>query len=161
MALPQPRTPRHETGHGDGTVVVGVDGGPSGRAALDVAASDASDTGADVVAVHVRRRMTTGECFALTAGMLCAYAGEWRDDVELQAWLDCVQHLEAHGVRWQFQAVTGDPVRALCQAADGVGATAVYAGIRERGPLAAHLHRCPARDLQQASPVRTRLAHYT
>jgi nucleotide-binding universal stress UspA family protein len=161
MALPQPRTPRRTTDHGDGSVVVGVDGGPSGRAALDVAADDVADTGADVVAVHVRRRMTTGECFAMTAGMLCAYAGEWRDDVELQAWLDCVQHLETKGVRWRFQAVTGDPVRALRVAADSLGAGAVYAGIRDRGPLAAHLHRCPARDLVHSSPDLIRLARYT
>lgn len=161
MALPQPRTPRRPAGHGDGVVVVGVDGGPSGRAALDVAAADAAEAGADVVAVHVRRRMTTGECFAMTAGMLCAYAGEWRDDVELQAWLDCVQHLETLGVTWRFQAVSGDPVRALRLAADGIGAGAVYAGIRERGTLAAHLHRCPARDLMHDKPNLVRLARYT
>ncbi|HEY0814603.1 MAG TPA: universal stress protein [Pseudonocardia sp.] len=131
-------------------VVVAVDGSPTGRAVLACAMAFADTVCAPVVAIHVRMRPTMIECL----GMGSIYVDsdrlpDWRDELELDAWLDCVSVLGPTPVNWRFVAAQGDVVRTIKQFSEQVGATAVFLGTRAQGHSS--LHRCPARALARVS----------
>ena len=138
-------------------VLVGVDGGPAGRAALLAASQQAERNDMTVVALHVRRGLTPvealGSAFA-GAGGTCWL--DYRDDSELAAWLDCVQALEAAGIRWQFLVREGDPAVRLSQTADEIDADSICLATKPRPWWARGFHHCPARALasQHDRPVR-------
>jgi nucleotide-binding universal stress UspA family protein len=143
--------PRH------GVVLVGVDGTDSGRAALRTAASEAASEGLRLVALHVRR---TPRPLELMAWETYPLAAEWRDELELEAWLQCTLLLADLPLEWEYAVVDGDPAHALRSCADDREAHAVYVGSRIRTRWAARLHRCPALELSRRWPCRVRVVRF-
>ncbi|MEV5410170.1 universal stress protein [Thermopolyspora sp. NPDC052614] len=156
--ISKPRPISGDTGssYADGTVVVGVDGTSSGLAALTEAVADAVETHARVVCVHVRAEPMFAEMMVMMAPYAAAIANEWRDALELEAWLQCAQVVEPHGLKWDFQVSLGRPAEALDEIAAARHASAIYVGARRRGGWARRLHRCPALELARSChcPVR-------
>lgn len=142
-------------------VLVGVDGGPAGRAALAAAAVDAAIRDLTVVALHVRRGLSPvealGSAFAGTGGPCWL---DCRDDGELTAWLDCVQALETSGVRWRFLVRDGDPALQLREAADEIDAGSICLASRPRPWWARGFHHCPARALASLHDRPVRVVSY-
>ena len=142
---------RHEDAHSAvPPVVVAVDGSPVGRDVLASAVAFAAAVSAPVIAIHVRLRPTMIECL----GMGSIYVDsdrlpDWRDELELDAWLDCVSVLGPTTVDWRFVAAQGDVVRSIKPFSEQVGAGAVFLGTRAQGHSS--LHRCPARALAKVS----------
>src|SRR5437588_5654514 len=129
--------------HG-GVVLAGVDGTDSGRAALRTAAGEAVSAGVRLVALHVRRSPRPLE---LMAWETYPIAEQWRDELELEAWLQCTLLLADLPVEWEYAVVDGEPAQALRSFADDRSARSVYVGSRIRTRWAARLHRCPALEL--------------
>jgi nucleotide-binding universal stress UspA family protein len=142
---------------GGGVVLAGVDGTDSGRAALQTAAAEAVSAGLRLVALHVRRSPRPLE---LMAWETYPMAEQWRDELELDAWLQCTLVLADLPVEWEYAVVDGDPAQALRSYADKRSACAVYVGSRIRTRWAARLHRCPAVELQRRSPCRVRVVRF-
>jgi nucleotide-binding universal stress UspA family protein len=140
-----------------GVVVAGVDGTDSGRAALQTAAGEAAAAGLRLVALHVRRPPGPLE---LMAWETYPMAEQWRDELELEAWLQCTFVLADLPVEWEYVVVDGDPAHALRTCAAERSAHAVYVGSRIRTRWAARLHRCPALELQRRSPCRVRVVRF-
>lgn len=152
------------TTHGESvpaTVLVGVDGGPAGRAALAAALSDTGPRPVEVLALHVRRGLSPvealGSAFAGTCG---AWWLDCRDDTELSAWLDCVQLVETAGVAWRFLVREGDPALRLAEAAAEYEVGSIYLATRPRPWWARGFHHCPARVLARHSSPPLRLVSY-
>ncbi|MCW2862278.1 MAG: universal stress protein [Actinoallomurus sp.] len=142
---------------GGGVVLAGVDGTDSGRAALQNAAGEAVSAGLRLVALHVRRSPRPLE---LMAWETYPIAEQWRDELELEAWLQCTLVLADLRVEWEYAVVDGDPAQALCSYAADRSACAVYVGSRIRTRWAARLHRCPAFELQRRSSCRVRVVRF-
>jgi nucleotide-binding universal stress UspA family protein len=140
-----------------GVVLAGVDGTDSGRAALRAAADEAVSGGLRVVALHVRRAPRPLE---LMAWETYPFAEQWRDELELEAWLQCTLLLTELPVEWEYAVVDGDPAQALRSCAAARSACAVYVGSRIRTRWAARLHRCPALELERRSPCRVRVIRF-
>lgn len=142
-------------------VLVGVDGGPAGRAALAAVGHEARARQLDVIALHVRPGMTPvealGSAFTGASGMCWL---DCRDHAELNAWLDCVQWLEPQGLRWQFQVREGDPAIRLEEAAGQLRVRSIYLAARERTWWARQLHHCPARALARHHERTVHLVNY-
>lgn len=130
--------------------VVGVDGSASGRHALDVAAADAAQAGADLVAVHVRTRHTVAESLLRASSYLAVALAEgedWRDELERDARSDCTAILGPTSLRWRCVVLDGDLVTELHRLAVGAHAARIYVGARTRGTWRTSLHHCPALTL--------------
>jgi nucleotide-binding universal stress UspA family protein len=140
-----------------GVVLAGVDGGDSGRAALRAAADAATSSGLRLVALHVRRSPGPLE---LMAWETYPIAEQWRDELELEAWLQCTLLLAGLPVAWEYAVEDGDPAQALHAQAERRSAGAVYVGSRIRTGWSARLHRCPALELQRRSPCRVRVVRF-
>jgi len=141
--------PLHDANGAMPPVVVAVDGSPVGRDVLATAARFAATCSAPVIAVHVRTRPSMMEYL----GMGSIYAGvarlpDWRDELELDAWLDCVSVLGPTTLNWRFALVHGDVATAIKMFSEQAGAVAVFLGTRTQAHP--HLHRCPARALARA-----------
>ncbi|GAA4604251.1 hypothetical protein GCM10023195_14420 [Actinoallomurus liliacearum] len=143
---------------GGETVLVGVDGGDSGRAALRAAAAHAAEGGVRLRAVHVRPGPLPGECFGWPAMDL--YDTSWRDALELDAWLCCTLLLGGRSLEWEFVVTEGRPAEALRERALLDTACAVYVGARVRSRWAARLHRCTAMDLARDCPCPVRVINF-
>jgi nucleotide-binding universal stress UspA family protein len=141
----------------DGVVLAGVDGTDSGRAALRTAAAEAAAGGLRLVALHVRR---TPRPLELMAWETYPLAEQWRDELELEAWLQCTLLLADLPVEWEYAVVDGEPAQALRSYADDRAAHAVYVGSRVRTRWAARLHRCPALELSRRWPCRVRVVRF-
>jgi hypothetical protein len=131
-------------------VVVAVDGSPVGRDVLASAAAFAAATSAPVIALHVRTRPSLMEYLGM--GSVCVDAvrfPDWRDELELDAWLDCVSVLGPTALHWRFVLANGDVAAAIKRFSEQAGAAAVFLGTRDQAH--SHLHRCPARALARAS----------
>jgi nucleotide-binding universal stress UspA family protein len=140
-----------------GVVLAGVDGTDSGRAALETAAAEAVSGGLRLVALHVRRSPRPLELMAWETYPL---AEEWRDELELEAWLQCTLVLAGLPLEWEYAVVDGEPARALRAYAENRSAEAVFVGARIRTGWAARLHRCPALELQRHAPCRVRVVRF-
>lgn len=142
------------------TVVVGVDGTWSGRAALQAAATYAARHGTTLRAVHVRRGPLPGECLGWGADLFDPYLFDpsWRDALELEAWLGCTLVLDDLMLEWEFVVAEGRPAEALREHAHG--ACAVYVGARIRSRWAARLHRCTAMELTRRCPCPVRVIRF-
>ncbi len=140
-----------------GVVVAGVDGTESGREALRAAAHEASAGDALLVALHVRRGPLPMEYLAWETQ---AYASQWRDELELEAWLQCTVLLADLEVRWKYVVADGDPAEALGSCALDHAAGAVYVGARIRTRWSARLHRCPAVALERHCPSPVRVVRF-
>jgi nucleotide-binding universal stress UspA family protein len=138
-------------------VLAGVDGTDSGRAALQTAAGEAVSCGLPLVALHVRRSPRPLELMAWETYPL---AEQWRDELELDAWLQCTLLLAELPLEWEYVVVDGDPAQALRSYATDRSAQAVYVGSRIRTRWSARLHRCPALDLQRRSPCAVRVVRF-
>lgn len=142
--------------HGE-VVLAGVDGTDSGRAALRTAAGEAVATGLRLVALHVRRSPRPLELMAWETYPL---AEQWRDELELEAWLQCTLLLADLPVEWEYAVVDGEPAHELRAYAAERSARAVFVGSRIRTRWAARLHRCPALELSRRSPCRVRVVRF-
>jgi hypothetical protein len=141
--------PLHDADSTVPPVVVAVDGSPVGRDVLASAAVFAAAVSAPVITIHVRTRPTMIECLGMGSVYVdAARLPDWRDEVELDAWLDCVSVLGPTTLNWRFVLAHGDVVRAIRQFSEQAGAIAVFLGTRAH---AHSLHRCPARALARAS----------
>lgn len=140
-----------------GVVLAGVDGTDSGRAALQTAAAEAAVSGQRLVALHVRR---TPRPLELMAWETYPLAEQWRDELELEAWLQCTILLADLPVEWEYAVVDGDPAQALRTYAAERAARVVYVGSRIRTRWAARLHRCPALELQRRCPQTVRVVRF-
>jgi nucleotide-binding universal stress UspA family protein len=140
-----------------GVVLAGVDGTDSGRAALLSAAEEALSGALRLVALHVRRSPRPLELMAWETYPL---AEQWRDELELEAWLQCTLLLADLPVEWEYAVVDGDPAQALHSYAEDRSACAVFVGSRIRTRWAARLHRCPALELERRSPCRVRVVRF-
>jgi nucleotide-binding universal stress UspA family protein len=138
-------------------VVAGMDGTDSGRAALRAAARGAVAAGARLIVLHVRPGPLPMEHLALEAQSL---GGQWRDELELEAWAQSAVVLGEFDVDWEFVVRDGDPVRAIGSVARSRSARAVYAGARIRTGWSARLHRCPATGLQRSCPCPVRVVRF-
>lgn len=138
-------------------VLAGVDGTDSGRAALRNAAAEAMSAGLRLVALHVRRSPRPLE---LMAWETYPIAEQWRDELELEAWLQCTILLAELPVEWEYAVVDGEPAQALRSFADERSARSVYVGSRIRTRWAARLHRCPAVELSRRSPCQVRVVRF-
>jgi len=138
-------------------VLAGVDGTDSGRAALQTAAGEAVSCGLPLVALHVRRSPRPLELMAWETYPL---AEQWRDELELEAWLQCTLLLAELPLEWEYAVALGDPAHVLRSYATDRSARAVYVGSRIRTRWAARLHRCPALDLQRRSPCAVRVVRF-
>jgi nucleotide-binding universal stress UspA family protein len=143
-----------ETGE---VVVAGVDGTDSGAAALRAAACEAAAVDSRLIALHVRRTPSPWEYLAWEAQ---SFGAQWRDELELEAWLQCAVLLGELGVEWDYVVTDGDPVRALGSCAIARSAGAVYVGARIRSRWAARLHRCPALELAERCPCPVRVVRF-
>jgi nucleotide-binding universal stress UspA family protein len=141
----------------DGVVLVGVDGTDSGRVALQTAAAEAAAGGLRLVALHVRRSPRPLE---LMAWETYPVAEQWRDELELEAWLQCTLLLADLPVEWEYAVVDGEPAQELRSYADDRAAHAVFVGSRIRTRWAARLHRCPALELSRRWPCRVRVVRF-
>ncbi len=152
--------PLHEANSAVPPVVVAVDGSPVGRDVLATAARFAAATSAPVIAVHVRTRPTLIEYLGM--GSVCADAGrlpDWRDELELEAWLDCVSVLGPTAPSWRFVLAHGDVATAIKRFSEQAGAAAVFLGTRSQAH--SHLHRCPARALARFSGSTVHLVEHS
>ncbi len=140
-----------------GVVVAGVDGTESGREALRAAAHEAAGNDALLVALHVRRGPLPMEYLAWESQ---AYSVQWRDELELEAWLHCTVLLADMGVDWEYVVADGDPAEAIGTCAAARSAGAVYVGARIRTRWAARLHRCPAVLLERRCPCAVRVVRF-
>ncbi|GLY81933.1 universal stress protein [Actinoallomurus iriomotensis] len=140
-----------------GVVLAGVDGTDSGRVALQTAAAEAVSGGLRLVALHVRRSPRPLELMAWEAYPL---AEQWRDELELEAWLQCALLLADLPLEWEYAVVDGEPAQALRSYAADRAACALFVGSRIRRGWAARLHRCPALDLERRSPCRVRVVRF-
>jgi nucleotide-binding universal stress UspA family protein len=140
-----------------GVLLAGVDGTDSGRMALRTAAHEAVSSGLRLVALHVRRSPRPLELMAWETYPL---AEQWRDELELEAWLQCTLLLAELPVEWEYAVVDGDPAQALRSYATERSAQAVFVGSRIRTRWAARLHRCPALDLKRRSPCQVRVVRF-
>lgn len=140
-----------------GVVLAGVDGTGSGRAALRTAAAEAVSCDLRLVALHVRRSPRPLELMAWETYPL---AEHWRDELELEAWLQCTLLLSELPVDWEYMVVDGDPAPALRAYAAARTTHAVYVGSRIRTGWAARLHRCPALELARRSPCQVRVVRF-
>jgi nucleotide-binding universal stress UspA family protein len=138
-------------------VLAGVDGTDSGRAALLAAAGEAAADGSRLVALHVRRSPLPMEYLAWEAH---AFGAQWRDELELEAWLQCTVILGDLALDWEYAVADGSPVQALCSCALARSARAVYVGARIRSGWGARLHRCPADELQRRCPCTVRVVRF-
>ncbi|GGM60738.1 hypothetical protein GCM10010106_03230 [Thermopolyspora flexuosa] len=161
ISKPRPISGDTDSSHANGIVVVGVDGTSSGLAALTEAAGDAVDTQARLLCVHVRAEPMLAEMMVLMAPYATAVVSEWRDALELEAWLHCVQVAEPRGLNWEFLVANGRPADALAEIAMASRASAVYVGTRRRGGWARRLHRCPALELARSACCPVRLVAHT
>jgi nucleotide-binding universal stress UspA family protein len=142
----------------DGRVVLaGVDGTDSGRAALRTAAQAAANAGVPLVALHVRRSPRPLE---LLAWETYPFAEQWRDELELEAWLQCTLMLADLPVEWEYAVADGEPAPVLRAYAAERSAGAVYVGARVRTGWAARLHRCPALELERRCPCVVRVVRF-
>src|SRR5262249_10130599 len=91
-----------------GVVLAGGDGTDSGRAALRTAARAAAHAGVPLVALHVRRSPRPLEMLAWET-----YPFAWRDELELEAWLQCTLMLADLPVEWEYAVADGDPAQVL------------------------------------------------
>jgi nucleotide-binding universal stress UspA family protein len=137
-----------------GVVVAGVDGTDSGHAALRTAAAEAVSGRLRLVALHVRRSPRPLELLAWETYPL---AEQWRDELELEAWLQCTLLLADLPVEWEYAVVDGEPAQALRSCAANRGAGGIFVGSRIRTRWAARLHRCPALELQRRSSCQVRV----
>lgn len=96
-----------------GPVVVGIDGGPPGRAALDTAADLASALGADLVVVHAWTDVSPGAHRRTEAPQTLAERGR---EVTEAARRRVAERLP--GLRVETAAVEDTPLRALLQRAE-------------------------------------------
>jgi len=146
-----------------GPIVVGVDGTDSGRAALEgvvraIREDDCADwdvpCGVRILAVHVRPQPSS--LMLLVPAAVPAVA-EWREELELHAWIDCAETLTRADIGWDFVVRDGRPADVLRHVAEKVDARAVVLGSRPRRRFAALWHHCPVRALKAAcpAPVRT------
>jgi nucleotide-binding universal stress UspA family protein len=140
-----------------GVVLVGVDGTNSGQAALQVAAQQAAEHGFRLVAVHVRRDPLPIECLGWATD---PFGPQWRDVLELEAWLHCTLLLGDLPLDWEFVVADGKPAETLRAHAMGRAARAVYVGTRIRTRWAARLHHCPASDLARRCPCAVRVVQF-
>lgn len=141
----------------DGVVVAGVDGTPSGHAALSTAAREAVTAGVRLIALHVRRGPMPIEYLTFEAN---SFAAQWRDELELEAWLQCTAMLGRLSLDWEYVVTDGEPARALSSAALKRSARMVYVGARIRSGWSARLHRCPALELQRRCPCPVRVVRF-
>ena len=140
-----------------GVVVAGVDGTESGREALRAAAREAASGDSLLVALHVRRGPLPMEYLAWETQ---AYSSQWRDELELEAWLQCTVLLADHEVKWEYVVADGDPAEALGSCAEARAAESVYVGARIRTRWSARLHRCPALVLERRCPSAVRVVRF-
>lgn len=131
--------------------IVGVDGTDSGLGALQQAAEYADGADARILCVHVRPQLSTWELVAYLAPGAAATSRECRDIMEMRAWLQCVQVLDAAGRSWGFKVVSGRPERCLAQIALAEHGDALFVGQLPRSPWSRWFHRCPARKLARSS----------
>jgi nucleotide-binding universal stress UspA family protein len=128
-------------------IVVGVDGSPASLAATVLAGRLASESGAHLTVVHVRKVPPGREGPLLTPGQLAAYL----ERVEAQARSQVEAALEPMGLSWSWRVVPGgDPAEELERVAAAAGADMVVVGCRGQSAVGRVL----------LGSVSTRLAHH-
>jgi nucleotide-binding universal stress UspA family protein len=127
--------------------IVGVDGSDSGLTALRQVAQDAARANARILCVHVRPLISMWEMLACLAPAAIANSRAYRDVLEMQAWLQCVQTLDPPAHPWDFKVVSGRPDRCLAQIAVAEHGDALFVGQLPRTAWSRRFHRCPARKL--------------
>lgn len=130
--------------------VVGVDGTDSGLRALQRAAEYADGADARILCVHVRPQLSLWETVAYLAPGAPATSRDCRDLMEIRAWLQCVQVLDAVGRPWGFTVVSGRPERRLAEIALAEHGDALFVGQLPRSPWSRWFHRCPASRLARS-----------
>ena len=133
-------------------VVVGVDGTADSLAALSTAAGLAEESGAGLVAVHVRH-----ESGVVAATSALADAGvamnDALDEVERLTRERVSDVLAGRRVSWRFDVVSGDPATELIAAAARLGATTIVVGGRNHGIVGGLVIGSVAQKLVRHSPV--------
>jgi nucleotide-binding universal stress UspA family protein len=125
--------------NGSGTVVVGVDGSPGSKAALEFAVADAIRRGA---CVHVVAAVDVAEYWGGWRGTAAAHTGRWPAPPEdlvaharavVQRMVDEVTGTDPVPVLLQVEPTAGHPAQVLLTAAEG--ADLLVLGHRGRGVL--------------------------
>ena len=134
-------------------VVVGVDGTPSGRAALRAAGEVAARAGLVLHGVHVGSDPLFLWAIAPTVTGCMAH---WKVELELEAFLDTAQAAAIAGVDFEFSSESGDVCSALVRQARRAKAALVVVGADARH---SGWHPCPARRLARRTDVPVLVAH--
>jgi nucleotide-binding universal stress UspA family protein len=133
------------------SIVVGVDETANSLAALGWAANMAEESGARLVAVHVRH--VAGVVSALGAGAGTADMYQALTELERISRENVAYALAGRSVQWQFDVRSGDPATELIAAASAVDATTIVVGGRQHGIVGGLVVGSVAQKLVRHSPV--------
>jgi hypothetical protein len=141
-------------------VVIGVDGGASGRHALDAArqAGDSGLLGVDALLLGVHVQAPPPAWWACpfigpAAAPAITFDPAWRDELELDAFCDTATALGGGLLPWRFAVDFGDVAATLARYRLARATRLLVVGQRLTVPARPHRwwHRCPARRLAAAS----------
>jgi nucleotide-binding universal stress UspA family protein len=133
-------------------MVVGVDGTADSLAALSMAAELATESGSELVVVHVRHEsgVVAGNSALVGAGVAL---NEALDEVEGMSRGRAEDVLAGRSVPWQFEVASGDPATELIAAAAHHQATTIVVGGRTHGIVGGLVMGSVAQKLVRHSPV--------
>jgi nucleotide-binding universal stress UspA family protein len=133
-------------------LVVGVDGTVDSLAALRSAADMATESGAELVVVHVHHESAISVSGA-GVGSEEAAMREALDEVEKLSRERASDVLSGREVNWRFEVTAGDPASELIAAACNHHASTIVVGGRSHGIVGGLLVGSVAQKLVRHSPV--------
>ena len=132
-------------------IVVGVDETAASLAALGWAATLAEESGAGLVAVHVRHANGVASALGVAAGTADLY--EALAELERITSEHVSFALAGRKVHWRFDVRWGDPATQLIATAVALEATAIVVGGRQHGLVGGLVVGSVAQKLVRHSPV--------
>jgi nucleotide-binding universal stress UspA family protein len=132
-------------------IVIGVDSTTDSVAALETAAGLAEQSGASIVAVHIRHEpslASVAEAASEAAAMNAAL-----DEIEASTRKRVFEVMARHHGAWRFEVVSGDPATELIRAAVDNHANTIVVGGRNHGVVGGLVIGSVAQKLVRKSPV--------
>ena len=133
------------------SIVVGVDETAASLAALGWAANLAEESGAGLVAVHVRHASGVTSALGVAVGTADMY--EALAELERITGENVSHALAGRKVHWRFDVRWGDPATQLIAAAVALEATTIVVGGRQHGLVGGLVVGSVAQKLVRHSPI--------